>query len=240
MTTPSGYAHPELLVESQWLAEHLEDPDVRIVDCDLIAAYRRAHIPGAVGIVSAMAAGDNYWKDPQDRVHVMPPELFAEEMAKMGIGDGTLVVAYDASRSLSAARFWWVLNLYGHDRVVVLDGGWHAWLAEGLSITTVEPRYPRATFTLKPRNAGFYAGADDVLQAIGKPGAVILDVRSDGEYTGATPRPNTRGGHIPGAVHKEWLNAIDDDDLQKFKPAAELREMFEAQGVTPEKEVIAH
>lgn len=234
MTTPSGYARPEMLVDTGWLAQHLDDPSIRIVDCDNRDAYRRAHISGAVGV------RDNYWKNPENRTHVMTPEQFGNAISALGIGDDTLVVAYDAFGGLYAARLWWALNYYGHEKVVVLNGGWNKWFKEGHPITNVEPRYPRAAFNAKAPNQSLFASAEDVLNAIDRPDAVILDVRSTEEYTGANLRGNKRGGHVPGAFHLEWLNYITRDDLQMFKPAEELRQMFQGAGATPEKEVITY
>src|SRR5438105_1696775 len=103
----NSYAHPELLAEPDWLAAHLHDPNVRVVDCATLEAYRRAHIPGAVGLPVHI-----YIKDPADETFVMPPEQYAELMSKLGIGDDTTVVSYDDNNSLVSTRFWWVLNYY--------------------------------------------------------------------------------------------------------------------------------
>jgi len=239
VATDGGYAHPEMLVDTDWLAQHLDDPTVRIVDCDILDAYRRAHIPGAVAISGAVATGDNYWKNPDDRVHVMTPEQFAERMSGLGIGDDTFVVAYDASRSHYAARLWWALTYYGHDKVAVLNGGWDKWVAEGRPVSLKEPQHPKAAFTPQVRPEAL-ATIDDMKNAIDKPEVVIWDVRSQGEYEGSNPRFNRRAGHIPGAVHMEWLNTITNDELRTFKPADELIETFKNMGLTPEKEVLTH
>ena len=223
-----GYVHPELVTGTAWVEEHLGDPDVRIVDCDPREAYRRAHIPGAVGV------DDNYWKNPDDRTHVMTPDQFAAEMSKRGIGDDTLVIAYDGFGSLYATRLWWVLTYYGHDRVKVLNGGWNEWLAEGRSVDNKGPAYPSATFTPKIAPT-WLATAADLSSRLGQSGCVSLDVRSNEEYTGENPRGTKRGGRVPGAVHLEWLNFVTSDDIRSFKPAAELRRLFEEAGVTPEK-----
>ncbi len=225
-----GYSHPELLTETAWVEEHLGDPDVRIVDCDPREAYRRAHIPGAVGVE------DNYWKNPDDRTYVMTPDQFAGEMAKRGIGGDTLVIAYDGFGSLYATRFWWVLTYYGHDRVKVLNGGWNKWLAEGRPVDNKGPAYPSAKFTPKIAPA-WLATAADLNSRLGQSGSISLDVRSDEEYTGENPRGTKRGGRVPGAVHLEWLNLVTADDIRTFKPAAELRGLFEQAGVTPDKRI---
>jgi len=227
----SEYARPEFLADGDWLEAHLGDPNVRVVDCDVRDAYRRAHIPGAV------CPADNYFKNPDDRRFIMTPDQFAAEMRRLGIGDETLVVAYDANGSLTAGRLWWCLNYYGHENVKVLNGGWNLWLKEERPITAAEPKVEAGPFT--PRvNDSHVATADYVLAQLGKPDVVILDVRSDGEWEGTNTRGNKRQGHMPGAVHLEWLNNVEADDVKCFKSPDELRQMFEAAGITPEKEII--
>ncbi|HLF70824.1 MAG TPA: sulfurtransferase [Dehalococcoidia bacterium] len=227
----TNYGRPELLVSSEWLQAHLNDPNLRVVDTDPLDAYKRVHIPGAVPVK------DNFWKDPEtNRRFVMTPEQFAAEMAAMGIGDDTLVVAYDAG-STTAGRLWWCLNYYGHTQARVLDGGWNVWLKEGRPLTREEPKLNAATFTPR-RDESLLATAEQIMAKLEDPGVVVLDVRSDGEWDGTNLRGNKRGGKIPGSVHIEWVNNLTADDERRFKSAAELRAMFEAQGVTPDKEVI--
>lgn len=231
------YAHPELLVETDWLAAHLDRPNLRIVDADYPASYARAHIPGAVGHI-----GENiYLKTENGQTFLMGPEQFAETMAKMGIGDDTLVVAYDSHMSLYAARFWWALNYYGHTNAKVLNGGWHKWLLEGRPATMAVPRVDASAYTFTPRVDESVLTSCELLQsAIGRPDAAIIDVRTDGEWSGTLDRGNKRVGHVPGAVHIEWVNFMTPDDAHVFKPAAELREMLRAQGITPDKNVYTY
>ena len=228
-----GYAHPELLVETAWLVEHLNDPGIRIVDCDAPDAYNRAHISGAVNI------GQNGYIKGEDGVHVMPPEQVAEFLGKLGIGDDTLVVAYDGRNAVSAARLWWVLSYYGHTQAKVLNGGWRKWLAEGRPVTDRATSVAPATFTPRPDESLVVKG-EELKAAIGSKDGVIWDVRSAGEYTGEAIRNNKYGGHIPGAVHLEWTNVMDTEGLSTFKPAAEVRHMLREQGITPDKQVYTH
>lgn len=229
-----GYAHPEMLVETDWLAAHLDDPDLRIVDADYPASYARAHIPGAVGQPSQ----NIYLKTADGETFIMGPEPFAQTMATMGIGDDTSVVVYDSHSSLYAARFWWALHYYGHTSVRVLNGGWHTWLAEGRSATMSIVKPPATMFT--PReNAEVVATCELVQGAIGRADTVLLDVRTDAEYAGTNDRGNKRRGHVPGAVHLEWTSFMTED-THVFKPAAELREMLRARGVTPDKNVYTY
>lgn len=240
MGAASGYARPELLADTEWLTEHLQDPNVRVVDCDNRDAYRRAHIPGAAHLSHPLLPEPKmYLKDPDNPVHVLPPDKFARVMGDLGIGNDSLVVAYDGFGGLYAARLWWALGYYGHTAVKVLNGGWGKWLAEGRPITNAGAHYPATSFAPRTR-PDFLATCDDVLSCVEKEGVVILDVRSDEEWTGENTRGNRRGGRIPGAIHLEWLNFVTQDDLKTFKPAEELRALLTAAGVTPAKEVISH
>jgi thiosulfate/3-mercaptopyruvate sulfurtransferase len=236
MTTQGGegYAHPEFLVETEWLADHLNDDNLRIVDTDVADAYRRSHIPGAVMIP------DNYEKDPDtDRVHILPTDRFAEVMESLGIGDDTLVVAYDYSRSLYAGRLWWALNYYGHKNVKVLNGGWRKWVSEGrpAGIDRPKPR-PGVKFTPQQDNS-LIATTEELKESHNRPDVAVWDVRSIEEYKGENTRGNQRPGHIPGASHLEWLEMMDME-THTFKPASEMRRILESKGITPDKEVVAH
>lgn len=222
-----------MLVETDWLASRLDDPKLRIVDADYPQSYARAHIPGAVGHVDP----NIYMKTADGETFIAAPDAFAERMARMGIGDDTDVVVYDSHQSLYAARFWWALLYHGHEKVRLLNGGWHKWLVEGRPATMKPNRPGRAQFT--PRiNSDVHADCPLVQGAIGRNDAVILDVRTDEEWAGTNSRGNKRSGHVPGAVHIEWTKFIDDDDDRKvFRLAGELREMLRAQGITPDKNV---
>ena len=228
-----SYARPEMLTTTEWLAAHLQDANLRIVDCDNRDAYRRAHIPGAITF-----RGHQYLKEEEGALHIMGPEKFAETMGAMGIGDDTLVIAYDGFSGLYATRFWWALNYYGHTQVKVLNGGWDKWLAEQRPMDNADPRPAKATFTARAHEE-LIARWDYVQDSIGRADRVLLDVRSDGEWTGANARGTKRGGRIPGAVHLEWLNYIDSK-TKEFKPAAELRVMFEQIGVKPASEIVTY
>lgn len=227
----SEFARPEMLVDGAWLAANVGDANLRIVDCDVRDAYRRAHIPGAV------SPRDNRFKNPDSSVFVMEPEQFASAMAEIGVGDGSDVVAYDASGSLNAGRFWWAMTYYGHGKVHVLNGGWNLWLKEGRPVTIAEAKVEPAVFTPRP-DESIRATAEYIMEAMSRPDVVIWDVRSDGEWEGTNNRGNKRGGHIPGAVHLEWTNNLTPDDVRCLKSPDELREMLSAQGITPEKEII--
>ncbi len=231
----SHYPHPELLAETEWLAEHLGDPSLRLVDCDELSAYQRLHIPGAVGVLV-----HHYLKDPDDPHHVMPPEMFEEAMSAHGIGNDTTVVAYDSRGGLYAARLWWALDYYGHTGCKLLNGGFHKWFAEGRPVTRDETAALRASFRVRPGSDSLCT-IDDVRAAMGRDDTVIWDVREPEEHTGEDPRENKRGGHIPGATHFRWLDVTAPPERSGlFLPADEIRRRLEAAGITPEKTVLTH
>ena len=229
-----GYRFGEFLTDPEWLAGHLGDDNLRIVDTDVEAAYQRGHIPGAVLIP------DNFEKDPStNRVHILGPEKFARLMESLGIGDDSLVVAYDNSRSLYAARLWWALRYYGHAGVKVLNGGWRSWVTEGRQIS-LDPASVRSgvSFSARPDDS-LIITTEALKQSYDTPVVVVWDVRSRGEYTGENTRQNRRPGHIPGATHLEWLEMMHEK-THTFKPAGEMRRILESNGISRDKEVVAH
>ena len=238
--TTQGYVNPEILVETDWLNARLDDPNLRIVDCDPYDAYGRAHIKNAIGIpVHHYIKEPGYDDDPRGNPLVAPPDTMKELMERMGIGDDDLVVAYDSNGGLWSTRFWWVLNHHGHTNVKVLNGGWKKWYDEGRPTSISVPSPADVTFT--PRgDDSLVCTLDYGVANVGNDDAVFLDVRSDGEWDGSNSRGNSRAGRIPGAVHLEWLNFITDDSHQTIKPADELREMLEQVGATPDKEIITY
>jgi len=223
-----------MLLEPPWLKDHLNDANIRIVDCDLPQAYRRAHIPNAIPI-----KGHHYLKEKEGAAYIMGPQQYAEVMKQMGIGDNTLVIAYDGFSSLYAARFWWTLNYYGHTQVKVLNGGWDAWLTEVQQVSNAPTRLPEnpSSFNAE-RNEEIIARWEQVRDAIGND-TILLDVRSDSEWTGKNNRGTKRGGRIPNAVHLEWLNYVDPK-TKKFKSAAELSLLFENLGIFRESKVVTY
>ncbi len=227
----ADYVHPEMLVDGDWLQAHLEDGNVRVVDCDPPDAYRRVHIPGAVN------PNDNYMKNPDDRRFIMTPEQYAAEMARLGIGDDTLVVSYDAGGT-TAGRFWWSLNYYGHTNAKALNGGWNQWLKEGRPVTMVQPKVSAPSGFTPRANEAVRTTAEQIMAELDDPDVIVLDVRSIGEWDGSVTRGNKRQGHIPGSVHLEWTNNLTADDEKLWRSADELREMYAACGLTPDKKVV--
>ena len=243
MSDSEQHQRPDMLVETEWLQQYMEDPDLRIVDMGPLDGYKRGHIPGAMGL------NRDYFKDPSNTTLVMPPDQFAEAMGRLGIGNEHNVVAYDEWGGLYASRLWWLLRMHGHEKVWVLNGGWNKWMKEGREVAqpsidsyhTNKAVSPHAPTKFVPRlHPEYNCTVDRLLKSLDKPDFVTLDVRNIGEYTGAITRGNKRGGHIPGTVHIEWIRAVTDDGFRTFRPPGELREMYESAGITPEKEVVVY
>ena len=231
---PSTYAHPEMLAETAWLAEHLDDPSLIVVDCDEMPAYTRLHIEGAVGLRT-----HHYFKGDDD-VHLMPPDQFQDVMSRHGIGSDKTVVAYDGMGGVYAARLWWALDHYGHSNVKLLNGGFRKWYNEGHPVTFDRSHVDRADFKVQPGSDSLCT-TDDMRAAVDRDDIIIWDVRSKGEHTGEDPRQNKRGGHIPGAVHMEWLDMTAPPvPSGLLLPPDEMRAKLETLGITPEKTVLTH
>ena len=232
------------LVSTEWLAERLEDSDLRVVDIRghvdketrddgyQRASYRgareeydEAHIPGAVFVDWTADI-----TDPDDPVpaQLAPPEEFAELMGSLGIGDEMRVVIYDHTGGQFSTRLWWALLYYGHDETYVLDGGWRKWAAEGRSATDETPVPDPATFTPEPR-PGWRTDAADVLEASEGGETLLLDARDLGQYTGEVRR-GTRGGRIPGARHLH-ADALKDPETGTFLERGELEQFAREAGV---------
>ncbi len=236
-------SEPGPLVGTGWLEEHLEDPEVRVVDirgyvrkrsvgegrqeAEYLGAreeYERAHIPGAVYVDWTRDITD---PDDPVPVQVAPPGRFAEAMASRGIGDGTRVVVYDHAGGQFATRLWWALVYYGHDKVSVLDGGWNRWVAEGRPTTREIPSPAPASFTPRLR-PGWRKRAEEVLSLSQSGEALILDARDAGQYTGAVARGEGRPGRIPGAAHLHADSLLDPERGGFLSPEELERRVREA------------
>ena len=233
------YARPELLAEPEWLAEHANDPNVRIIDCAVVEAYRRAHIPGAVHLPVHYYIKEDDAEGGDHGVFVMPPAQFEALMGKLGVGPDTTVVTYDDNNAMVATRLWWVLNYYGHTNVKVLNGGWHRWLTEGRTVTFHATKAVPATFTAK-RRSELCASADMVKASQADPGCQVLDARTDGEWEGTNDRGNKRAGHVPNAKHLEWVRFVGTDDHRKFLPAEAIQKLLDDAGISREKPTITY
>ncbi len=228
----AAYAHPEQLVDTDWVAAHLNDAAVRIVDMRQ-SGYAEGHVPGAV-YLSPIAI-----RDAKAAPTFLPtPAAFQEQMAKLGISDTTRVVVYDERGGIYAARLWWILNYFGHPNVALVNGGWIKWTAEHRPTSTDAPTPAAGRFTPRPQPR-WVATADDVTAAIGRAGTKIVDARTTAEIEGRDLRNIKRGGFIPSSVPVYWEDLLDPV-ARTFKPADEIRKIYEDRGVVPSQEVIAY
>jgi thiosulfate/3-mercaptopyruvate sulfurtransferase len=229
-----GYARPQMLSQTAELAG--DSPPVtkrRIVDARAAEAYAQGHIPGAVHFDASKLRTKN------DETAFLPqPAEVAAMASALGIGSDTRVVIYDdGGPSPLAARLWYVLDHHGHPNLALLDGGIAKWKREGRPLSTETPRAVTAASFKATANPASLCTADQVKQKIGKPNTVIIDTRSPEEFLGAKARAR-RSGHIPGAVNVDWRNNLTAEGT--FKPADELRSMYEKAGVTAGKEVVTY
>jgi thiosulfate/3-mercaptopyruvate sulfurtransferase len=234
MFAATTYARPEMLVTTEWLASHLTDPDIRIVDMRRAGAdYDAGHVPNAVFLSN---------DDIRDRAAAptfLPTQAqFEALMGRLGISNRTRVIAYDERGGIYAARLWWILNHFGHTNVALLDGGWLKWTAEQRPATRDIPTVRTATFRATP-NPRWVATADDVKQAIGKKGVKLVDARTQAEIEGKDLRGIKRGGYIASSVPLYWEDLLDRQ-TKVFKPAAELERLFAEKGLSKSDEVITY
>ncbi|HXF58176.1 MAG TPA: sulfurtransferase [Actinomycetota bacterium] len=239
----AGYANPDALVETDWLAEHLDDPKVRVVEVDEdTTAYDKGHIPGAVGW--------NWNTDlhaPVGRDYIDQAGLQAL-LRKAGVNKDTTVVLYGGNNNWFAAYAYWLLRYLGFSNVKLLNGGRKKWELESRPLTIEVPSYPEGDVEVTgPVVGDFRAFRDEVLSRVTARDAktALVDVRSPEEYRGEKLAPDHLPqeqaqvpGHIPGAVNIPWAKAANEDGT--FKSAEELRALYEQAGVTPDKEVIAY
>lgn len=234
------YVHPEVLVETDWVAQHLDDPQVRIVESDEdVLLYEIGHIPGAVKI--------DWHTDLQDpiRRQYLDAQRFSKLMSEKGIRRDTTVVFYGDKNNWWACYAFWVFKLFGHPDCRVMNGGRKKWIDEGRALVKESPLYPPTDYEAPPRDdKTIRAFRGDVMAHLEKR-LPLVDVRSPQEYTGERVHmpdyPNEgalRGGHIPGARNIPWGRAVRDDGT--FKSIDELKSLYESEGITPDKEIIAY
>ena len=233
---------PKTLVSTEWLAAHLKDPDLRILDASWylpdagrkpLAEYTAAHIPGA-RFFDLEEVSDQRSALPH---MAPPPEKFISRMRAMGVGDGHQVVIYDGAGLFSAARVWWLFRLMGKTSVAVLDGGFPKWLAEGREVEDMPPVLRDRHMTVSRQNQ-LVKDVTQVAHAAKLAEAEIIDARSAPRFRGDMPEPRTglRAGHIPGAKNVPYTTLLNGDGT--LKPVAELRAVFESAGVNLAKPAI--
>lgn len=244
----------QFLVETSWLHDHLQDPDLRLVDMrgyvrsELVNGvqhavytgapeeYAQGHIPGAIYLDWTEDIVD--LDDPVE-AQVAPAEKIARVLGERGIGDHHVVVVYDTHPTAQfATRLWWLLRYYGHDNVVVLNGGMHKWQKDGYTLDTNVPTYVQATFTPHVRHE-LRATAEEVLALIGKDGTRLVDARDVGQYSGKTVRGHGRPGHIPSALNLP-RELLINEGTGTFRNLDELKEIFAQANLKPEERIVAY
>lgn len=236
------YAHPEALVSTEWMAKHLNDPDVRIIESNEdVLLYDTGHIPGAVHVDWRRDLNDQLQRDYLD------PKGFAQLASRIGITPETTVVFYGDKSNWWATYALWVFTLFGHQDLRILNGGRDKWIAEKRAITREVPKFPATQYPVpsKRDDETIRAFAEETLTH-SKARKPLIDVRSPGEYRGEiTHMPEypqegvLRGGHIPGAASVPWKTAVQEDGT--FKPGAELRKIYEENlGFNPENDTIVY
>lgn len=234
------YAHPEKLVETAWVADHLKDPNIRIVESDEdVLLYDVGHIPGAVKIDWVQDLNDPIKRDYIDRNH------FEKLLSKAGIGPDTRVLFYGDKNNWWACYALWVFELFGFNNTAIINGGRQKWIDEGRELSKDVPSYPATDYHAPERDdLKIRAFRDDVLEHIAK-NLPLVDVRSPQEYSGELlhmpgyPQEGAlRGGHIPGAKSLPWAKNVTEKAT--FKTADDLKALYNPQGVTPDRDIIAY
>jgi len=237
------YARPEALVGTDWLAAHLADPHVRVVDSSFKLPgvtptarqdYDQGHVPGAVFFDI-----DDIAEPGTSLPHMIPSaDLFARKIEALGIGDGDRVVVYDSAGLSSAGRAWWMLRLYGHHDVAVLDGGLPKWQAEGRPLDTAVPSPPPRRFTAR-FDPALVRDKRALIENVSTRREQVVDARAAGRFDGSAPdpRPGLRSGHIPGSRNVPY-ERVTDPHTRQLKNAEELSQLFRDAGVALDRPIV--
>jgi thiosulfate/3-mercaptopyruvate sulfurtransferase len=235
----SQYAHPEYLVETDWVTAHLNDPNIRIAESDEdYLLYETGHIPGAVKVDWFTVLQDPVRRD------FLSKEAFEQLCAERGIGNDTTVVFYGDKNNWFACYSLWLFEYYGHKHCKIMNGSRAKWEREGRPLVKDVPIYPRTNYQAKDADLSVRAFRDEVFKQY-ETQQPMVDVRSPKEFSGEllhmpgyAQEGAQRGGHIPGAVNSPWATAVREDNT--FKSADELRDIYQGKGIAPDKKVIAY
>jgi len=232
-------AAEDVLVSTQWVADHLNDPKLKLVEVDVDTnAYAEGHVPGAIGW--------NWTSQLQDQVRrdIITQNELEKLMGQSGISNDDTIILYGDNNNWFAAYAFWILEMYGHKSLKLMDGGRKKWLEENRATTKDEPSVTATTYKASEPNLALRAKRDQVLESLGRPDRALVDVRAPAEFTGEILAPPglmetaQRGGHIPGAANVPWGQAVKEDGT--FKAPDDLRALYGGKGVTPDKNVIAY
>ncbi len=237
--TTGAITTADVLVSTDWVAQHLNDSSIRIVEVDVdTAAFDQGHVPNALAWNWTTELCDTLVRD------IIPRDKFEALMSKSGIGNNTTVILYGDNNNWFAAWALWQMKVYGHQDVRIMNGGRKKWLAEGRELATTTTTPAPASYRASGPDLSIRAFLPEVQDAVKGGRAALVDVRSPAEFTGeilappGLPETCQRGGHIPGAKSIPWGKACNEDGT--FKSADELRALYGGAGVTPDKPVIAY
>jgi thiosulfate/3-mercaptopyruvate sulfurtransferase len=234
------YANPAALVSTDWVAEHLDDPNVRLLEVDVdTAAYERGHIRGAIGVNWQSQLGDRIRRD------IISPEAWTALLAQAGVTPSTQLVFYGDNNNWFAAFAYWIARMYGHERSALMNGGRKKWELEGRPMSVDAPSMHATSYPSIEPDLSLRAYLPDVLHIVEAPnGGALVDVRSPAEFNGEVIAPPgmaetaQRAGHVPGAQSIPWAQAANEDGT--FKSADELHALYSAKGITSNRDVITY
>ncbi|HEX2033612.1 MAG TPA: sulfurtransferase [Chloroflexota bacterium] len=237
--TDGQYANSAALVSTEWVAEHLDDSNVRLVEVDVdTTAYEQGHLRSAVGWNWQTQLSDPIQRD------IPSKEAWERLLGQSGIGQDTKIVFYGDNNNWFAAFAYWVARIYGHKDVALMNGGRKKWELEGRELVQTPPQVTPTTYQASEPDWGLRAYRDQVREYIGAPDKALVDVRSPAEFSGEVlappglPETAQRAGHIPGAANVPWAQAANEDGT--FKSRQELEQLYQSKGVTPDKQVVAY
>src|SRR5687768_7495515 len=230
---------PNVLVTTDWVAQHAKDTGIRIVEVDTdTTSCDQGHVPGAAGWNWTTELCDTLVRD------IVPKDKLEELLARSGIDNKTAIILYGDNNNWFAAWAFWQLKIYGHEDVRIMDGGRKKWLAEGKELSTETPSHPKKTYRAKDQDDSLRAYLPEVMEAVKNKSAALVDVRSPAEFTGeilappGLPETCQRGGHIPGAKSMPWSKLANEDGT--FKSPAEIKALYDGVGVTGDNPIIAY
>ena len=239
MTMTAAYARPDTIVSTAWVADHLHDPKVRIVEVDVdTSAYQQGHVPGATAWNWTTELCDTVRRD------IIPKAKLEALLGASGIGNATTIILYGDNNNWFAAWALWQLKLYDHQDVRIMNGGRKKWIGESRPMTSEVPAVETQEYTATNVDVSLRAFLPEVRDVLQRNGTVLVDVRGPQEFTGeilapaGLPETCQRGGHIPGAKNIPWAKACNEDGT--FKSYQELTQLYESAGVTRDRPVITY